>query len=114
MEMKSDQNNILDRSGAPDHSISTSNEDQNHENTTPSVNLSITESQELSEPKPEVQCSYNKKGKCKLHNQIGNKTVRKRSVWVKKKFGYGWVTKQVTEYNCNQSTGSKMPELSSQ
>ena len=74
----------------------------------------LTPTQELSEPQPEVQCSYSKKGKCKLHNQIGNKTVRKRSVWVKKKFGYGWVTKQVTEYHCNQSTGSKMPELSSQ
>ena len=44
-------------------SISTSIEYQKHENTTPAVNLSTTESQYLSEPKLELLCSYSKKGK---------------------------------------------------
>ena len=76
----------------------------------PSVSQSERESQ-MSEPTPEINCSYNKKGKCGLHNQIGKKTVTKRRVWVKKKFGFGWVTKQVVEYSCNQGTISTAPKI---
>ena len=60
-----------------------------------------------SEPRPEVRCSYDKKGKCRSHAQLGRKTVSKRKVWMKKKYGYGWVTKQVVEYHCNQDDVSK-------
>ena len=97
VERNSDQNNALDGREVPAHSISTSNEDQNQKNTTSSVNLSTTESQDLSEAKPEVQFSYNKNGKCRLHDQIGNTTVGKRSVGVKKK---GGVNKRVCEALC--------------
>ena len=43
---------------------------------------------------------------------MGKKTVRKRSVWVKKKLGYSLVTKQFAKYNCNLDTVSTPPELS--
>ena len=98
-----DKNDVPDCSETPDHHSGAPDRperDQNQQFTTPSVTQSKRESQ-MSEPTPEIKCSYNKKGKCGLHNQIGKKTVIKRSVWVKKKFGFGWVTKQVVEYSCN-------------
>ena len=30
----------------------------------------------------------------------GLKSIKKTKKWCKKKFGYGWVTREVTEYTC--------------
>ena len=111
--LQGDQNDVPDCSEAPDYHSEAPyrpTRDQNQMFTTPSVSQSTRESQ-MSEPTPEIKCSYNKKGKCGLHNQIGKKTVTKRRVWVKKKFGFGWVTKQVVEYSCNQGTISTVPKI---
>ena len=76
--IQGDQNNLPEGPISPERNGSTSTENQNiekTENTTPSVELSTGESQ-LSEPKSELQCSYDKRGKCRLHAQLGKKTVR--------------------------------------
>ena len=76
--IQGDQNYLPEGPISPERNGSTSTENQNiekTENTTPSVELSTGESQ-LSEPKSELQCSYDKKGKCRLHAQLGKKTVR--------------------------------------
>ena len=83
--------------------------EEEDEYTTPSVEQSTGESQE-SEPKSESHCSFDKKGKCRLHAQQGRKIVSKRKVWTKKKYGFGWVTKQVVMYQCNQDVVSRAPD----
>ena len=42
---------------------------------------------------------------------MGIKTVRKSQVWVKKKFGYGYVTKQKTVYHCNTGKVNPAPMI---
>ena len=70
-----------------------------------------TEISTLSQPTPDAECEYNRRGVCRLHKTLGIKTVRKSQVWVKKKFGYGYVTKQKTVYHCNTGKVNPAPRI---
>ena len=56
------------------------------------------------------------RGRCKFHKIRGEKIVKKVRNWVKKKYGYGWLTTTVIEYSCpsrqlppsNQSDATSM------
>ena len=53
------------------------------------------------------ECVF-KRGKCSTHNLKGIKNVISTKKWMKKKFGFGWVTSKRTEYTC--PGGDSLPE----
>ena len=56
--------------------------------------------QRLSEANLDTPDSFNKRGKCLKHNVMGKKSTLKSRKWVRKRYGFGWVTKQSTVYTC--------------
>ena len=46
------------------------------------------------------RCSFNKRGVCKKHKVLGDKTSSKKRIWTKKKFGWGWATVTSVSYTC--------------
>ena len=45
-------------------------------------------------------CTFNRRGVCKKHKVLGNKTSSKKKAWTKKKFGWGWATVTSVSYTC--------------
>ena len=68
--------------------------------TTPPVEKESMRKQRLSEANLDTPCSFNKRGKCLKHNVMGKKSTLKSRKWVRKRYGFGWVTKQSTVYTC--------------
>lgn len=81
----------------------------NTQTATPSMDSSEKRKHSLSETKLNQPCSFNRRGKCLQHNIVGKKTVVKSQKWVKKKTGYGFVTRQSTIYSCTMGQSSEEP-----
>ena len=45
-------------------------------------------------------CTFNRRGVCRKHKVLGNKTSSKKKIWTKKKFGWGWATVTSVSYTC--------------
>ena len=69
-----------------------SEEEQNTTTTLPSSGGTMNQERE--------SCTFNRRGVCKKHKVLGDKTTSKKRIWTKKKFGWGWATVTSVSYTC--------------
>ena len=62
---------------------------------------------ESQSPDPPPPCTFNRRGVCRLHKVVGEKTTQKERKWTKKKYGYGWTTISSIIYTCVNEIGRK-------